>query len=145
MPGSESAAAEAKLNLDSPSWKQHSLGEEQKRIITAQAYYMRADRSLNERIKLEECLPMARALFGPNLEEAVETLHHQFHIVLTYADAYIDDHNGTDRDFTLKIRRALFASKTRSADEVNEVSDAIEQSVKAIEETCLPYLRLEQP
>lgn len=144
MPGSESAAAEAKLDLDSPSWKQHSIAEKQKRMITAQAYYMRADRLLNERIKLEECLPMARALFGPNLEEAIETLHHQFHIVLTYAGAYIDDYNGTDREFTLNIRRALFASKTRSANEVNEVSDAIEQSVQAIEGTCLPYLRLER-
>jgi hypothetical protein len=104
---------------------------------------MRVNQLLDDRTKLEDCLPMARALFGEDLENAIETLHHQFHIVRTYADAYVDDYNGTDRDFTVKIRRALFASNKRTAGEENEVSDAIDTSIATIEATCLPYLRME--
>lgn len=145
MSGSEQAAAEEKLNTDDPNWRDNIVEEKQKRIITAQAYYMRAIRLFDERSKLEDCLPMARALFGEELENAIETLHHQFHIVLTYADAYVDDYNGTDRDFTVKIRRALFASNKRAAGDENEVSDAIDSSIAVIEATCLPYLRLDVP
>lgn len=109
MSGGELAAAEEKLNSSEPTWRNSIVEEKQKRLITAQAYYMRANQMLDDRTKLEDCLPMARALFGEDLENAIETLHHQFHIVRTYADAYVDDYNGTDRDFTVKIRRALFA------------------------------------
>ena len=36
---------------------------------------MRANQLLVDRTKLEGCLPMARALFGEDLENAIETLH----------------------------------------------------------------------
>lgn len=143
MSGSEQAAAEEKLSADEPTWRNGFVKEKQDRLITAQAYYMRGNQLLDERSKLEDCLPMARALFGEELENAIESLHHQFHIVRTYADAYVDDHNGTDRDFTVKIRRALFASNKRTGGDENEVSEAIENSIEVIERTCLPYLRLE--
>ena len=143
MSGGELAAAEEKVNSSEPKWRNSIVEEKQKRLITAQAYYMRANQLLDDRTKLEDCLPMARALFGEDLENAIETLHHQFHIVRTYADAYVDDYNGTDRDFTVKIRRALFAANKRTAGEENEVSDAIDTSIATIEAICLPYLRME--
>lgn len=143
MSGSEEVAAREKLNADNPTWRDSVIEEKQPRLIMAQAYYLRANRLLAERSKLEDCLPMARALFGEALEGAIESLHRQFHVVLTYADAYVDDYNGTDRDFTVKIRRAMFASNSRNVGGENEVSDAIEASIEIIERTCLPYLRLE--
>ncbi|RYD42579.1 MAG: hypothetical protein EOP63_12510 [Sphingomonadales bacterium] len=143
MSGSEQVAAQEKLDADEPNWRNSVVEEKQKRLVTAQAYYMRASKLLDERSKLEDCLPMARALFGEELEQAIESLCHQFHVVLTYADAYVDDYNGTDRDFSVKIRRALFASNKRVAGDENEVSDAIEKSIGVIEGRCLPYLRLE--
>lgn len=143
MSGSEQASAEEKLNADNPTWRDGILEEKQKRLITAQAYYIRASGIVDDRKKLEDCLPMARALFGEELESAIESLNHQFHVVLTYADAYIDDYDGTDRDFTIKIRRALFASNKRTADDNNQISDSIQESIATIEKTCLPYLRLE--
>jgi hypothetical protein len=81
MSGGELAAAEEKLNSSEPKWRNSIFEEKQKRLITAQAYYMRANQLLDDRTKLEDCLPMARALFGEDLENAIETLHHQFHIV----------------------------------------------------------------
>jgi hypothetical protein len=145
MSGSELAAAEKELNTDQPTWRDSIVEEKQKRLITAQAYYMRANRLLDERTKLADCLPMARALFGEELEKAIETLHQQFRIVLIYADEYVDDFNGTNRDFSMEIRRALFASNGRTAGNHNEVSDAVEKSIKVIEKWCLPPLRLETP
>lgn len=143
MSGGELVAAEEKLNSGQPAWRNGIIEEKQKRLIAAQAYYMRINQLLDDQTKLEDCLPMARALFGEDLESAIETLHRQFHIVRTYAEAYVDDYNGTDRDFTVKIRRALFASNKRTPGEENEVSDAIDASIATIEATCLPYLQME--
>ena len=145
MSGSELKAAEEKLNTEQPRWRESSIEERQSRVITAQAYFMRADRCLDDRSRLESCLPMARALFGEALEKAIENLHRQFQVVLSYAEAYVDDYNGTDRDFTVKIRKALFASDRESAESDNEVSSVIASSIATIESTCLPYLRLEAP
>lgn len=143
MAGYESAAAAEKLTEITPEWRDNAVEEKQKRLITAQAYYTRINNYRDEQLKLEECLPMARALFGEDLEEAIDNLHHQFHIIRTYADSYVDDYNGKDREFTVQIRRALFASGKRKEGEENQVSDAIDRAIKTIEEKCLPYLRLE--
>jgi len=145
MSGSEMAAAEDKLDSSERTWRDNSTEAKQKRLVTAQAYYMRAERLLDDRKRVEDCLPMARALFGADLENAIEKLHQQFHIVRTYADAYVDDYNGTDPDLIVKIHRALFAGNTRAAGEENEVSDAIDTSIATIEATCLPHLRMEAP
>jgi hypothetical protein len=134
MSGSELAAAEKKLDTDQPTWRNSTFERKQGRLITAQAYYMRANRLLDEQTKLADCLPMARALFGEELEKAIETLHHQFRIVLIYADEYVDDFNGTDRDFSMEIRRALFASNGRTAGNQNEVSDAVEIAARALQQ-----------
>lgn len=143
MSGSELAAAEERLNADNPDWRAHVLEEKQKRLITAQAYFTRGDSSREVRTQLRETLPMARALFGEALEQAIESLDHQFHVVLVYAESYVDDYNGNDPDFTKQIRHALFMRNKRARGEPDEVSDATESALETIEGTCLPYLRLE--
>ncbi len=143
MGGGERVAAEDKLTADHPDWKVNTIEEKQSRLVMAQAYYMRIEGYRNERSNLEDCLPMARAMFGEELEDAVDKLLHQFHIVQTYADAYVDDYNGTDRDFTVRIRRALFSTGNRREGEENEINDAIESAIATIEGTCLPHLKLE--
>ncbi len=86
---------------------------------------------------------MSRALFGEELEKAVENLHRQFYILQTYVDAYIEDHDGNDKKFTMQIRRALYASATVQDDSENEISDAVGKAICTIEKICLPRLRLE--
>jgi hypothetical protein len=115
------------------------LEPKQKRIVTTQAYFNRLNKTRDEQEALDACLPMARALFGEELEKAIESLRHQFWIVQVDAESYMDD-EGADRDFTLKIRRGMYEIKP-SEGEVNEVTDKVEAAVAAIEATCLPVLR----
>lgn len=141
MWGHELSAAEEKLKED-PQWQMQAEGR-RKRLTTAQAYFKRLNRVKDEQMALDECLPMARALFSENLEEAIKNLRHQFWIVQIDVESYIDDENSTDTDFTKKIRRGMYDIKPMNG-EVNEVSDAITQSVAIIETACEPALRLEQ-
>jgi hypothetical protein len=140
MFGHELHAAEEQMK-EKDGWASQGK-ERQKRLVMAQAYYNRLNRTKDERDELDQCLPMARALFGEELEKKLETLNHQFWIVQVDVESYVDDEDGTDKAFTAKIRRGMYAVKPREG-EVNEVTDATETSVAAIERICLPVLRLE--
>ena len=138
MWGYEQAAAEEKLKQDEQfGWQ---LEDRKKRLITAQAYYNRLNATKNEQLALDECLPMARALFNEELEKAIDTLSHQFWMVQVDVDCYIDDDGKGDPDFTKKIRRGMY-DVGPSKD--NEVSTAIKDSVSTIEQLCAPALRLD--
>lgn len=88
---------------------------------------------------MDQCLPMARALFGESLEDAIEVLRRQFWYVQVDVDTSIDD-DGSDEDFSRKIRRGMYNIKSHDGS-ANEISDAIEAAVKSIETICLPILR----
>lgn len=140
MWGYELDAAEKKLKEDE-AWEKQSEGR-QKRLRTAQAYYNRLNARRDEVDALDDCLPMARALFSEELEKAIERLRHQFWIVQCDVDAYIDDEHGTDEEFTKKIRRGMYDVSPRKG-EKNEVSDTINEAVETIERICEPALRLD--
>ena len=137
--GHELNAAEIKLKEDPKQWDSQTQAR-QKRLITAQAYFSRIDRTSGEQQELSECFPMARALFGESLEKALEELHHQFWIVQIDVESYIDDEGG-DADFTKKIRRGMYDVSPRDGEQ-NEVSERIAASVAEIESICLPALGL---
>jgi len=65
--------------------------EDQRKATTQQAYYNRIQATQSDRKALEECQPMARALFGEDLELALETMGHQFYIFGSYVDANARD------------------------------------------------------
>lgn len=136
--GHEMSAAEERLKAD-PRWDDH-LEAKQRRLVTAQAYYDRIGRAQPERDALDQCLPMARALFGEELEKAIEALNHQFWIVRVDVECYIDD-NGADPEFSAKLRRGMYDVVPAPNDPANEISDAIKTAVATIEATCLPILR----
>ncbi|MFZ5706622.1 MAG: hypothetical protein ACOY5R_15335 [Pseudomonadota bacterium] len=140
MWGHELGVAEENLKED-PSWESQTVGRK-KRLITAQAFINRLNRTRDEQIALDECLPMARALFNEDLEKALENLRHQFWIVQVDVESYVDDEGGTDVEFTKRIRRGMYDIKPRN-DEINEVSDAIAGAVTTIEMICEPALRLQ--
>lgn len=108
-------------------------------LITAQAYYNRLNAVLDERRAVEECLPMARALFGEDVEKALETLNRQFHMVSVAVES--NSWEGNDRDFARMIREDL--SSAAGSDRPNKMNVLIEEQVKAIEDACVPVLRLE--
>jgi hypothetical protein len=137
MWGHEIKAAEDVLK-DNADWKMQ-LEAKQKRIVTTQAYFNRLNKTRDEQDALDACLPMARALFGEELEKAIQSLRHQFWIVQVDVESYMDD-DGSDPEFTRKIRRGMY-EVTPAQGEVNEVADKAEAAVATIEATCLPVLR----
>ncbi len=139
MWGHELSVAETKLKEDPKQWDSQTESR-QKRLVTAQAYFNRLNRTSDEQQELSECLPMARALFGEILEKALEELHHQFWIVQIDVESFVDDEGGNS-DFTKKIRRGMYDVSPREG-ENNEVSDRIAASVVEIEGICLPALGL---
>jgi hypothetical protein len=135
--GHELSAAEDSLK-DDKDWQLQPAAK-QTRMVTAQAYFNRLNRTRDEQAALDQCLPMARALFGEELEAAIESLNHQFWVVQVDVESYMED-DGQDRDFTRRIRRGMYGVKPPEG-EVNEVTESIESAVATIEKHCLPVLR----
>jgi len=135
--GHELSAAEETLKAD-PQWDLQ-LEAKQKRLVTFQVFLNRLNRVREDREALDQCLPMARALFGEDLEKAIELLAHQFWMVEVHAQSYVDD-DGSDQNFAKKIRRGMYEIEPMEG-EVNEVTAKVEAAVATIEATCLPVLR----
>lgn len=83
---------------------------------------------------------MARALFGDQVEMALETLNRQFHMVRIAADS--NSRAVNDREFQRSIRADL--SSASNGDLPNKMNDLIAAQVKIIESICVPVLRLEE-
>lgn len=113
--------------------------DRKQKLIIKQSYFNRLNAVIAERRAVEECLPMARALFGEVVEKALETLNRQFRLVSIAAD--MSDDVGDDREFARKLRSDL--SSVSGTDMPNEMNDIIAAQVKAIEDACVPVLRLE--
>lgn len=109
------------------------------RMGLTQSYYNRLNAVLDERRAVEECLPMARALFGEPVEKALELLNRQFHLVQIAVDSNSLD--GNDREFARSLREDI--SSSSGSDRRNKMNDLIEEQVKQIEAVCVPVLRLE--
>ncbi len=139
MWGHELSKAERKLEEDSAWGLQENKRKE--RLITAQAYYNRLSLTKDEQLALEESLPMAKALFNEKLENALQTLRRQFWLVQVNVDSHIDD-GGHNPDFTKKIRRGMYDVALRDG-EKNEITEAISESVRIIEDICVPALKLQ--
>lgn len=110
---------------------------------TTQVIYDRLATVKDDRAALVDCIPLARALFSKELEEALHTLLRQFWLVQVDADAYGQRGEADeDKEFAQKVRRGIF-DITPPEGQVNEVTEAINASVATIERTCEPALRLE--
>ena len=134
-------AAEASLN-ESGQWDKVHPESRRKKLTIAQAYYNRLNRTRDDARALEECQPMARALFGEKLETAIEKLNHQFWTVQVYVDADYRDESGADAAHRKKIESTIWEGYPST--EENEVDQTIATQVKFIEDVCLPVLRLEK-
>lgn len=109
-------------------------------LVSAQGYYNRMNAVLDERRAVEECLPMARALFGEKVEKALELLNRQFRMVEIAVDS--DSMEGNDREFARSLREDI--SSAAGSDRPNKMNVLIEEQVKLIEDALVPVLRLEK-
>jgi hypothetical protein len=139
MWGHEYSRAEEQLKESDHQWAGESEAK-QKRLVTFQAYLNRLKHTQPQQQRLEDTLPMARALFGAELEQAIKSLLHQFWIVQVDVESYVDD-DGQDAEFTRNIRYTMYDIKPRDG-EVSNVSDAIAKAVETIEGVCLPAMAL---
>jgi hypothetical protein len=114
--------------------------DRKQKMISAQGYYNRLNAVMDERRAVEECLPMARALFGEQVEKALEQLNHQFHLVNVAID--MKDDGGDDREFQQMIRQDLTSGSLPG--KPNKMNVLIEEQVKLIEDALVPVLRLEK-
>lgn len=108
----------------------------------AQGYYSRLNAVLDDRRKVEESLPMARALFGEKVERALEQINRQFTIIGDAVDIYKDYEDDTDREFARSLREKI--STVDSTDRPNKMNLLVEEQVKIIETALIPLLRLEE-
>lgn len=141
MWSNETDRAEEKLVEAGELVAGQARSDDDRRLITAQAYYNRLNDAAEVRRELEECLPMARALFGLEVEQALEAMNHHFWSVKVYVDANHRDRSGADKEFRRKIDSTIWTGYPSK--EENEIDLAVEKNVALIEEKCLPALRLE--
>jgi hypothetical protein len=141
MTGHELQAAEDKLK-EIGEWDNIVGGDrERDRFRTTQAYWNRLNSNRDARVSMEECQPMARALFGEELEQAIEKLNRQFHTVHVYIQANHSDRTAGNPEHREKIDRTIWSGYP--SPEENEMDGIIAAQVKVIEDICLPVLRLE--
>jgi hypothetical protein len=132
-------AAEKQLE-SADTWSARDDDRKQK-LILAQGYYNRLNKTVEERKALDECLPMARALFGEDVEGALEELNHQFHLVQVSADASTWEEN--DPEF----RRSIMADLSSAGGSAvpNRINETLESQIAFIEAHCLPVIRFADP
>ncbi|WP_119306990.1 hypothetical protein [Cohaesibacter haloalkalitolerans] len=112
-----------------------------KKMTIAQLYFTRLNAVMDDRKLLEECQPMARALFGEKLELALEALNHQFQRVNAAVQAQYRFEENTDRKFRESIEAVLWEGYPTPKE--NELDREIDEQVATIEKHCVPVLRLE--
>lgn len=124
----------------SGQWEEARLENEQRKLTTAQAYYNRLNQTLDVQRGLEECQPMARALFDKELEKALGELLGLFWTVRVYVGAQHRDSGGDDK-LREKIEQTIWEGYP--SPDKNEIDQAVAEQVGVIEKRCLPALRLE--
>lgn len=112
---------------------------ERKKLVIQQVYYNRLNAAYDNRKQLFECQAMARALFGEELELAIEKLGSQFGIVQSYIDLHQDLASVDDPKFRKEVRAAMTRGLYK---EENEIDREIARQVKIIEDECIPVLRI---
>jgi len=136
--GFELDRARVRLSGD-PRWKE--LTEKQRsRHVNGQVYFDRLAHFSERFDRLAECGPLARALFGKEVEEALGELGRQHWILTVEVEAYIHDVEApsADPEFAQRVLRNLNDWKCEGD---GQISAAIRESLKVIEAKLLPVLK----
>ena len=110
-----------------------------KRMISAQVYIDRLNRTNDDKALLVDVMPTARALWGKELEEEIQKLHHQFWCIECNATELVET---DDRDRQVFLRILLGGTCSKDDD---ELSLEVRRITSSIEEKCLPVLRADSP
>lgn len=109
-------------------------------FVTIEVYAQRMEQARDTLLELHACIPVARALFGHDLEHALEELGKHFNTIRTYLDIKQSyNPNADDLGFGLQMHAGLTTG--HKIDGSNEMDDAIAKQFAVVERICLPILR----
>lgn len=108
--------------------------DRQRKATTAQVIRQRLSHFQNEIQEVWSLKPMARAFFGPEVEERLHDLWDCHVRVSSAADDYPDA--GNDNEFTKEVKRDLFRSG-----QPNPINDTVATAITALELELLPVIR----
>jgi len=133
MMGGELDKAEAKLK-DAQGFDAQPR-DRQERLKTAQVYIDRLNGVRDERAKLIDVMPIARALWGKDLEKSIADLIQKFWHVECFAMELVDTE---DRDRAIELRRFLNTHDEEKGQD--DLSKDIVRLVGEIDKHCLTVL-----
>jgi hypothetical protein len=136
MSGDALAAAEEALSRT--EWFAQIDPRVRRNTIYARAVHDRIGQFADLWDELFKLMPVAKALFGEQLDEPLRSLNMQRAKLITSANAYARD-RGQDQSFTRSLERALW-SEYASHGEENELDNAIAEAISTIERILQPEL-----
>jgi hypothetical protein len=83
----------------------------------AHAYMSRLNGAIAERDKLIDCLPIARALFGHELEGAIKDLTNIWQQLWNDLHAWFENDDEKDGDFAVMMHKSIFSSIDNTQDD----------------------------
>jgi hypothetical protein len=113
-----------------------------RRIIHSQAVFDRINSFQTEWDELAAITPVAKALFGDEVENALSELGRQRNVVAAAAESYVDD-DGSDAEFSKKIRSDLWEALGEVGKDTDEISKTITAAIGKLEGELLPSIRAE--
>jgi hypothetical protein len=115
-----------------------------KRQVTAQAYINRLQNTSAQQQALFENIPMAQALYGEELERALDNLYHQFHLINVDVQMYAEQqYESFDLNLKTNISNSMFGGAAHGQDyRDNEMSRNIAGYIQTIKSICIQVLRL---
>lgn len=124
-------AANVPLPAQASSWRT---------FVTIEVYAHRMEQARESLLDLHACIPVARALFGQELEKALEGLGTQFNLIRTMLDIKLSYNPATDDSgFAQKMHATLTTGFEIEGS--NEMDKVIATHFDVVERICLPILR----
>jgi hypothetical protein len=137
--GYELSAAQKKLEESYDNYHLESQGKQQ-RLKTAQVILDRIARYNEVWTELYECLPIARALFGIPLEEAIREILKQRNKLSVSAQVYPDADPQSDKNFYDRIQADVWDGWADALGRKDEIGTAVLAAVESADAIVLPTL-----
>lgn len=137
--GFELSAAQKKLEETYEGYQLESQGK-QKRLQTAQVIYDRIGKYAEVWTELYECLPIARALFSRDLEDALREILKQRNNLGVSAQLYPDADPQADKGFYDRIQADVWEGWAGALGRKDEIGSAASAAVETAEKIVLPSL-----
>lgn len=137
--GYEISAAEEKLSK-SYSGFEHLERAKKLRLTTAQVILDRANASADIWKELFECMPLARAFFGTEMDQQLRQINQARHRILTSAEALVDLDGEKHEDFADECEDDIWGGKAKALGRPDRVQEMIDTAVGIAEQSILPVI-----